>query len=252
MRSPKILLMTILCIFLCSCAQTRTVKTPIYKDRDLEVELRRSVGTDSASSGKGYSHPRVFEQSEMKFLLGAIRYQDKGLIGWTDAKAVFSAHELYVITPHIVDAFGKASNDDEVVFASNVSKSGMVLSQKRYTDGIMFIRDGKLNCAFANINIRSNVSDGYESDVYEGDPRKISAGGLARLVTKPWQSLHMSDRDAHENWIMIDIATALEEKAAVEKAFQRQMKSFKKRERRRVRESVDWEEWKTDEAIETE
>ena len=247
MRSLKILLMTILCISLCSCAQTRTVKTPIYKDRDLEVELRRSVVADSASSGEGYSHPRVFEQNEMKFLLGSIRYQDKGLIGWTDAKAVFSAHELYVITPHIVNAFGKASNDDEVAFASDVSKSGMLLSQKRYTDGIMFIQDGKLNCAFANINIRSNVSDAYE-----GDPRRISAGGLSRLLAGSWQSLHMSDKGAHENWIMIDITTALDEKAAVERAFQRQMKSFKKKERKRVRESVDWEEWKTDEAIEAE
>jgi hypothetical protein len=211
------------------------------------VELRRRVGTDSGSTAKGYSHPRDFPKDEIKFLLGSIRYQDKALLGWADAKAVFSAHELYVIAPHIVEAFNMASTDDEVAFKSNISKSGVIFSSKRYSDGVMFVKNGKLNCAFANINIRPGVSD-----IYEGDPRKLTAGGLSRLVTNPWQSLHTSEKGTHDNWIMIDVEEALIEKAAVERALKRHRKVLKRRKQQRLRESVEWEDWSTDTPIEVE
>ena len=71
MRSPAILLLAILSAALFSCANTRTMdtKTPIFKDRDSEVLLLGIAAEGYIPDGGAYSHPAVFKEDELKFLL---------------------------------------------------------------------------------------------------------------------------------------------------------------------------------------
>ncbi|NQU08423.1 MAG: hypothetical protein HQ583_07660 [Candidatus Abyssubacteria bacterium] len=229
------------------CAQTRTIKTPIYEDRRLEVTLHRVVGPDSIPLEKGYSHPVDFKVEDLKYFLRSIRYREKTLFGWSDAKRVFSAAELYRMTPHLVDAFAKAEPDDEVVFRSDAAKSGTLFSSERLTGGRMFLRNGKLNCIFGNINANPQAPD-----IFEGDPRKVYAGALSELVTNDWQNLVAGERGTHYNWIELDWKRALAEQMQKERALRMRIERRRSIERMRRRETEDWMNWQPDEAFEPE
>ena len=226
------------------CAQTRTIRTPIYEDRRLEVTLHRVVGPDSIPLEKGYSHPVDFKVESLKYFLRSIRYREKALFGWSDAKRVFSAAELYRMTPHLVDAFAKATPDDEVVFRSNAAKSRTLFSSERLTGGRMFLRNGKLNCVFGNINANPQAID-----IFEGDPRKEYAGALSKLVTNDWQNLVAGERGTHYNWIEIDYERALTEKEGMERAMRRRAERRRAIDLKRRRERTGWEDWEPDKAL---
>ncbi len=229
---------------LCACAQTRDIKTTIHKDRYTEVELLRVVGGEEPAPGGDYSHPFAFDTENLKYMLKGIRYEEKGLFGWADARAVFSAGELYRLAPHLVEGFARATPGDELVFSSTAAKPGALFSSKRLTNGSMFIKGGKLNCLFANIDTRDAASDAYD-----GSPRKTYGGASSRLVTNDWQSLVLGERGIHYNWIEIEIDSALAEKAGLERILRRRAEVREAVERQEVRESVGWEDWDPDGTI---
>lgn len=226
------------------CAQTHTIRTKVHEDRRLEVTLYRVVGPDSIPLEKGYSHPVDFKVEDLKYFLRSIRYREKALFGWSDAKRVFSAAELYRMAPHLVDAFAKAESDDEVVFRSNAAKIGTLFSSERLTDGRMFLRNGKLNCIFGNIN-----ANPHASNIFKGDPRKVYAGALSELVTNDWQNLVAGERGTHYNWIEIDYERALTEKKGMERVMRRRSERGRAVERMRRRETEGWVDWEPDKAL---
>jgi hypothetical protein len=228
----------------CACAQTRDIRTTIHKDRHTEVELLRVVGGDEPTAGGDYSHPYAFDIENLKYMLKSIGYEDKSLFGWADARAVFSAGELYRLAPYLVEGFAKATPGDEVVFSSTAAKPGALFSSKRLTNGSMFVSNGKLNCLFANISTRDEASEAYD-----GDPRRKYGGASSRLVTSGWQSLVEGAGGIHYNWIAIEIDLAIAEKAGLERTTRRQTEVRETIERRKVRESVYWEEWVPDKAM---
>lgn len=245
MRTLYLFLLAALSIILSSCAQTRNMKTTIYKDRRIEIQIERLVGPEGDVVGEEYSHPITFSVENLRYILKSIRYEEKSFIGWADAKAVFSADELYCMTPHLVQAFAKATPADEIVFSSEVAKKGMILSSQRFTDGRMFVVDRKLNCLFGNINIRPDISG-----TYDGNPKRDYGGALSKLVPNDWQEFVVGERGIHYNWIDIDIEVALNEKENREEALRESMQRRRVIKKRRLRESADWEEWEVDEAIE--
>lgn len=229
----------------CACAQTRSVTTQIYKDRNLKITLHKVVDTEKSPLVTDNSHPAAFELDELEYILGWVRYEEKALFGWAAALTVFSADEIYRITPHLVEAFSKATPGDEVVFTSRSVKAGALFASRRFTSGRMFVKGSALNCVFANINIRDEASDAYA-----GDPRKVYGGASSRLVTNDWQSLVEGDGGVHYNWIEIEIEKALAEKADMGKIIRKRVKALKAIEKREVQESVVWEDWEQDRAIE--
>ena len=195
----------------CACAQTRSVTTPIYRDRNLKISLHKVVDTETSLVVADNSHPAAFEVDELGYILGRVRYEEKGLFGWAAARAVFSADEIYRITPHLVEAFAKATPGGEVIFTSRSIKAGALFSSRKFTNGRMFVKGSALNCLFANINVRDEVSDAYA-----GDPRKVYGGASSRLVTNEWQSLVEGGGGVYYNWIEIEIEKALAEKAGID------------------------------------
>ncbi len=229
----------------CACAQTRSVTTPIYKDRNLNIPLRKVVDTERSPGVADNSQPAAFEVDELKYILGSVHYEEKRLFGWADARAVVSADEIYWITPHLVEAFAKATPGDEVVFTSRSIKAGALFSSRRFTNGRMFVKGSALNCLFANINVR-----GEASDAYAGDPRKVYGGASSRLVTNEWQSLVEGEGGVHYNWTEIEVEKALSEKAGIDSILKMRAKIRKAVESQRLDETVVWEEWEPDRTAE--
>ncbi len=230
-----------------SCAQTRTVKTKIYEDRRTGVTLHRAVGRDKVPFAKGYSHPAAFAVDDLKFLLGAIGYQEKGLFGWTEVKRVFTADELYRMTPHMVEAFAKATPDDEVLFRLTTAKRRAFFFSERFTNGRMYVKDGKLNCLFDNVDVSPS-----STDIYDGDPRNYYSGTSWRLAKNDWQSLVEDEKGTHYNWIELDIERGLAEKSRRERALRERLERRRAEEPKVQPEKGHWEDWEPNEAVEGE
>jgi hypothetical protein len=229
----------------CSCASTKTVKTEIYGDRRLKIVLQKTIDSDGIPVVKGCSHPIQFDMTELKYLLRSIEYQEKGLFGWSDAKRVFKAEELYRMAPHLVEAFARATPEEEIAFASTAARAGTIFSSERYTDGRMFVKDKKLNCLFANIDIKVQTTDKYE-----GDPRKEYAGALVKLQADKWQRLVEGPKGTHYNWIEIDYETMLVAKREMERRAKARLERIRTIRKKQEFRQSGWEDWKPGEAVE--
>ena len=238
--------LTMLCAFvLCSCAQTRIVKTKIYEDRGQTILLGKEVGPDSVPIAKGYSHPITFEAEALKYVMSSIGFQEKGLFGWSDTQRLFTAEQLYRLTPHLVGALAKATPDDEVLFSSTGARSGFLFATDRFTDGNMIVKDGKLNVIFGNMNVKNDVDI-----MYDGDPRKEYAGILSRLVVKDWQRLVEGEKGTHYNWIELDYEAGLSKKKQRERLIRERIERRRAIIQRREKKETGWEDWESDEAVE--
>jgi hypothetical protein len=230
-----------------SCAQTRTVKTKIYEDRRTGVTLHRAVGRDKVPFAKGYSHPVGFDVEDLKFLLGAIGYHEKGLFGWSEVRGVFTADELYRLTPHMAEAFAKATPDDEVLFRLTTAKRGAFFFSERFTNGRMFVKEGKLNCLFANVDVNP-----ASTDIYDGDPRNYYSGVSWRLAKRDWQSLVEGEKGTHYNWVEMDLERGLAEKGRRERALREKLERRRAEEISGQPEKSRWEDWEPNEAVKPE
>ncbi|GAB4343491.1 MAG: hypothetical protein Kow0099_22000 [Candidatus Abyssubacteria bacterium] len=225
------------------CAQTRTVKTEIYRDRQMEIALRSMVGPEGQPLQRGYSHPASFEPDELKYLLASLKFRERGLLGWSEAKRVFTSAELYRLAPHLIEAFAKATPEDEISFRVLTPRPALVFYTDRITDGSMFVKDDKLNVVFGNIAMNPNATE-----MYEGDPRLFYAGRLWELAPKEWHTLVKGERGIHYNWVELDTQVGLAQLQRVQQLLLRQ-RSRKERERIRTMEDMDWSDWEPDEAV---
>lgn len=230
-----------------SCAQTRSVKVKVYQDRRTGVALRSVVGRDAVPFAKGYSHPVEFKVEDLKYLLGSVSYQTKGLFGWSQIKNVFTADELYRLAPHLVEAFAKATPDQEIVFHLTSSEKGAIFWSERFTSGSMFMKDKKLNVLFANIDVNPE-----SSEIYDGDPRNYYSGVLWRLVKTDWQNLAEGEKQVHYNWVEIEFEPQLAVKKQAEEALRKKRERARAMRRRVIQEQTGWEDWEPGEAIKTE
>ncbi|MBI5116936.1 hypothetical protein HZA56_10730 [Candidatus Poribacteria bacterium] len=240
MRNAAIFALSVCLVAICSCAQTKSVK--IYEDLRTGVALRKVIPRDAPSSMPPYSHPFSFQLEDLKFLLSTIGYSEKGFFGWSEAPRVFSAEELYRLTPHLVQAFERAAPEEEVLFHLTTAKPGMVFASDRFTSGAMFVKDKKLNCLFANVNIRPHVTEAQD-----GDPRIYYSGALWRLAKGEWQTLFEDEKGTHHNWIVLDIEAGLAEKKRVDQSVRQELR--RRVFRKRPAEGTDWQDWQPDEWI---
>ncbi len=240
MRKFRLLALLVCLVSFVACAQTKTVK--IYEDLRTGVTLHKVARRDTQAS-PAYSHPFAFEAEDLEFLLSTIGATEKGFFGWSEVESVFTAEELYRITPHMVEAFAKAAPDDEALFRLTSAKAGVVFASERFTNGAMFVKDKKLNCVFANVNIKPHVSEAYD-----GDPRNYYSGSLWKLVKKDWQTLFEDDRGTHYNWIVLDIEAGLAEKQRAEQAARQEQKR-RRSLKRPSGEGTGWQDWQPDDVI---
>jgi hypothetical protein len=246
----NLLLLLALASFLGSCAQTRSVRTTIYDDRRTGVVLRGWVDSERQMPvGSDYSHPAEFTVDGLRYLLASIQYQEKGLLGWSGVKHVFTADELYRMTPYLVEAFAKSKPHEEILFHLTSAKPGSFFAFERSTDGSMFVKDGNLNCIFANVDVRA------ETDLYDGDPRSYYGGGLWKLVKSDWQTLVEDKGEIHYNWVEVDIPQGLAAKQQFEKTLLQRTRT-RRRPANQIQPAAsqpekaqNWQDWEQNEEV---
>ncbi len=168
-------------------------------------------------------HPAELSPELVEQIIAAIRYTRPfvNLGGLSKGKdyELLTAEEAGSIAPYISQAFAQANSSQWVDFSLEVHRGVLfIFGSDQLTDGVAFMKDGKLNIAFRNISEKISA---------EGTPNIVSplksSAGTAKLV--PGKGLELAKNKKGktvDNWLVIDLkafsAPAAEAKPAEVKA----------------------------------
>lgn len=204
-------LVTLSLFGLTGCA-SKTIHTPIFEKGEEHVWLEQH---SNGSSGIGYDHPVEIDVAQIKNALASIKTEELFFSKWKEGDNVFNNEEAGRLAPLLSEAFGKAKSNQWVNFSILVIRDGYLGKTDHLTDGIAFVKEGKINIVFLNINyeiIIANMSRPYDrkKDRNYGDPRLIiSTDYFVRLLSDPAKGYSKPSTE-HNNWIIIDPNKVLE------------------------------------------
>jgi hypothetical protein len=156
-----------------ACA-TEPALIPIYEDRADLIGLKY----DPAAAPE-HSHPYSFTPEQMSKVLGGVTVTPRDtIIGFLkgEPRAAFNAEQIVRLTPHLVQAFKKASQRDLVVFylTSNDARLGRLI-----TSGGLCVRGSRLYLILANYLTPPSAGP-FEGTAYELDVRDDPLVPIAR------------------------------------------------------------------------
>jgi len=183
---------------------TRT-KVIFSKGPDTWVKITRSK-----KKVRPLDHPHKFDQQQMESLLNALQYFQPGFFSVTGNKGkvydLFTEEETGLIAAPLVEAFETADTEQWVDFSVTTFRGQLLIGSFRQTDGVMFVKNGKLNIIIRNIAEKKNPSE----ELASYDPT-TGYRGMSHLVKIPASELK------DDNWLIIDLKSfyeALEQKPA--------------------------------------
>lgn len=151
-------------------------------------------------------HPADISPEQILKVLTSIKYQraliNLGALGKPKEYDLFTKEEAEIITPYISQAFKEANSSQWVDFSIEVHRGpGLIFGSDQLTDGVLFIKNGKLNIAFRNISMKLGVDD---------TPNIVSPikayPGSAKLIPKENQELAKNKKGKNVyNWLIIDL-----------------------------------------------
>ncbi len=143
------------------------------------------------------AHPHEFGAEDMEKLLLGVTLFKPGAFSLDGAKGtdiqVFSDDEAKQLAPHLAKAFATADSESWVDFSIMTFKGQSLVGSFRLTDGVMFVKDGKLNVAFRNIYQKKAP----DQEMNKFDPTKGYRSSF-KLVAQKGQELK------DDNWIVVD------------------------------------------------
>lgn len=153
-------------------------------------------------------HPRYFNKDMLASMLSSIYFKEKGIKGSSKEQYVFHESELLELTPHIADAFTKASPSQYILVNSNYTKGKRLFKSEVYTIFGLFVSSDKLNIVFSRIKYEGIVNKGRDKalkldskDAAFVDPFSITKNPFWKISIRPGQQL----KKGHENWLIIDL-----------------------------------------------
>ena len=153
-----------------------------------------------------FDHPREFTAGEMQAVFASVRFFKPGIfsVGGKQGKEfdLLTADEAGILAEHLAAAFARAGSDQWVDFSLNVFRGQTFIGNYRLSDGVMFVKDGKLNLAFRNISLKTNPED--QPNAF--DPTK-GYRAFNKLVAGEGQEL------VDENWVVMDVKNLPKAKA---------------------------------------
>lgn len=187
-------------------------EVPVYKDGPVRVSLRSSA-KDGGGSPTRYEHPATFSSERVGRILAAVGVEEFSFFKWRDEGALLAGEDAAQLAPKLADGLRKARADQWVYFSVRNTPKRMTFGVVRFSDGIAFVKEGKLNLVFDNIAYVENV-DTMPSRM---DPRDAKASENVRLAAKAPDvrggppALVAGDRWlGHErsNWLVFDLSPA--------------------------------------------
>jgi len=154
--------------------------------------------------------PAELSAEQMRKMLTSIRYARAwvnlpGSLGQKATKEydLFASDEVNELAVYMAKAFNQADSSQWVDFSLECFRGKSFIGLDRLTDGIAFIKDGKLNLVFRNLGESLSAN---EESVNNSDPFKYYPGS-SKLVAGPGQELAKNKRDKPvKNWLMISMA----------------------------------------------
>ncbi len=198
------------------CAST-VGQVDLYKGPPVQVSLRYDV-EGGRPVPKGYSHPASLTASEVEKVLGAVGFEKLSVLTWSDKGPLFSAGEIAQLAPKLAEGLRKATADQWVYFSVTGERGSTSSATPRFTDGICFVENGRLNLVLGNIFFDTAEKYVTSSEPSTIDPRdlrafedvRLTAKGLGPAVAPP--PLVPGDRwlgRARSNWLVYDLAAFL-------------------------------------------
>lgn len=152
-------------------------------------------------------HPKYLSKDTLSSVLSSIYYKEKGITGWGKEQNIFVESELLNLTPHMLDAFTKASPSQYILVNSNYSKGKGFFKSEVYTIFGLFISNNKLNVIFSRIQYEDLVDKGPDNVFGETgeavfvDPFSITQNPFWKISLRSGQQL----KTGHNNWLVIDL-----------------------------------------------
>jgi hypothetical protein len=207
-RSLTVLLLAGALALFAACGPTLKQVTLQQKDSE-HVFLQSLVEKDGQVVPQHYDHPATLTAAQVDAMLAAIRFEEHMFFAWRDRGPLFIDEERAKLAPWLADALQKATPDQWVHFAVTGMKRDLLFKTKHLTDGVCFVKDGKLHLVIANINFEMIDP---EKDFYRLDPRDRVVLNALRLKPDPAKGLELppiikGDKwldTERRNWLLID------------------------------------------------
>ncbi|HUT55620.1 MAG TPA: SHOCT domain-containing protein [bacterium] len=144
-----------------------------------------------------FQHPCAFTAGDMEAALRSLKYFRPEMFSLTGKKGkefdVFADDEIKMVAEHLAQAFAEAGPEEWVDFSVNTFRGQMVLGSFRQSDGVMFVKDGRLNIALRNIVMKTAP----DQELNRFDPTK-GYRAFTKLVAVEGQQL------IDQNWVCMD------------------------------------------------
>ncbi|HVO51579.1 MAG TPA: SHOCT domain-containing protein [Thermoanaerobaculia bacterium] len=189
------------------CSST-TREVPLYTQGPVGISLR-SFAKQTSGAALKYDHPATVSNDVASRILAAVTLEEHSFLKWREQGTIFAPEDVALLAPKLAEGLRRASPDQWVYFSSRNVPRALTFGSIRFSDGIAFVKDGKLNLVFGNIAFVENV-DTLPSKL---DPRDIPTAADTRLAAKSVLGaappLIPGDRWlGHErtNWLVFDLA----------------------------------------------
>ena len=186
--------------------QVEDQRNNIYNQGKTYIKLEEVKSTKGASK-TFLDHPKYLNKDLLSSALASIHFKGKG-ISLGKERNVFLESELLDLSPHIADAFSKASPSQYILVQSNYNKGKRFLKSEVNTIFGLFISNDKLNVVFSRIQYVNLQDKDAEDSLLLGDaettfvdPFSITKSPFWRIIPRPDQKF----KKGHENWLIIDL-----------------------------------------------
>jgi len=187
--------------------QVQGQRDNIYNQGKTFIRLEEVKSTKGASK-TFLDHPKYLNKDMLSGALASIYFKGKGITGLSKEQNIFLESELLNLTPHITDAFTKASPSQYILVSSNYNKGKGLFKSEVYTIFGLFISNNKLNVVFSRIQYEDLEDKNTDSSVLLDseettfvDPFSITKNPFWRIIPRPGQKF----KRGHQNWLIIDL-----------------------------------------------
>lgn len=202
----------LLTLIVSGCAGIRTESEEIYGNGGIRVKLIKEVDKSGKTVPKGYSHPWDVDPLTLDSLLASIHYRQSVLILKRKDREAFPEPERRRLVEPLRKAFARATPDQAVDFSFVHTKRWMLFQREYLTDGILFVREGALQCAFRNIVFEELADPEGTTQPFRGDPTETPYRTSWSLEAGEGQQLVKGDArglwgpKVFHNWIRLDLS----------------------------------------------
>jgi hypothetical protein len=199
-------------LIVAGCSGVKNVSETVYSGNGIKVRLVEQVQKNGEPVAREFEHPWTVDTAELDGLLGSILYQQTVMFYHGKKKNAFPVSQRREMLKPIQEAFAKATPNQAVDFSFHHRWKWLIISRDMLTDGILFRKEGKLNCAFRNLAFEDLADPEGSGEPYGGDPTEEPVRSSWVLFLSPGQDLVKKKSSGlfggtrFPNWIQLDLA----------------------------------------------